>query len=410
MLKRISIYGGFLMLRIVGLMLITSQGVQAQSPEKKALELLKSEGFEEIRLLEQDTVLVCTLERGLHRSPASDLSAALRVLNSVYNSHPPIHIFLLEQGQPVYELSAAAQGTSPSIATQEPSNVSISWADLDFYQSIRPEQVHRSVHSGITLVIYPQLTLQNMRFDHIYEKQFNLAPALTYSPWSGMLLTAQVIFPLLNQLTYEGDFIRPGFVTLSQGFQLPGHNQLRLTAGNFNHDRYGVDLKWKKHFDDSRWSLAANMGLTGKSIYYDQYWNHSSLDRFSWNLKASYYLPVYQLRADVLAGQFLYGDKGVRFDLYRHFGEVTIGFYANYTGYHPNGGFHFAIPLDPFNRRHQHRVRVMLPSYFDMEYNARNEFVYNRYYETSPNENRSEEDLYPQYINSQFYNIQNKQR
>ena len=56
------------------------------------------------------------------------------------------------------------------------------------------------------------------------------------------------------------------------------------------------------------------MGLTGKSIVYYRYWNHSSLNSFTWNVKSSYFLPMYQLRADILAGQFLAGDKGFRLD------------------------------------------------------------------------------------------------
>jgi hypothetical protein len=45
-----------------------------------------------------------------------------------------------------------------------------------------------------------------------------------------------------------------------------------------------------------------------------------------------------------------------------------------------------------------------LPASFDNEYNASNEFVYGRYYETRPDENRSVQDLPPQFINSIFFN------
>lgn len=384
--------------------------MQAQSPEKHAAAILKSDGFEEIRVLRQGAEVVCTIERGLNRSPDADFRQALAVLKRAYPNNSLFRIILLEQGQAVYSLTVDANDSGSVSADSirldnQQQNVEIGYADLNFFKKIKKEAVCRPVHSGVTLVVYPQVTLQNMHFVQIYEKQFNLAPALFYSAWQGMLLTGQLIFPILNELNYRDNFIRPGFVTFSQTFRLPHLTQLKFTAGNFNGDRYGLDLKWKKQFENSRWKLSANMGLTGRSLVYDRYWNHTPLNKLNWNLKASYFHPFYQLQADLLVGQFIAGDKGFRLDIFRHFGETTIGFYATYTGYAPNGGFHIAVPLDPFKRRHQKQVRIMLPAYFGMEYNAMNEFVYNRYYQSSPDENRSEQDLYPQYINYQFHNL-----
>ena len=385
------------------------QQASAQSLEQHAAEQLKSAGFEEIRVIRQGPEVVCTIERGLYRSPDADLRRASQLLKDVFGESTPLRIILLEQRQPMYQLKLGATNQEEPMNNSInrigfPEAVELTWADRNDFRPVKKEPVKRPVYSGVSLVLYPQLTLQNMYFDHIYEKQLNLAPALYYSGWQGMLITAQVIFPIVNELNSPENSIRPGFVTLSQRIILPHRNQLKLTAGNFNRNRYGLDVKWRKYFGNSRWSLSANMGLTGKSFFYNNYWNQGSLTQLSWNVKASYYLPVYQLRADLLGGQFLAGDKGFRMDVYRHFGEITIGVYATYTGHNPNGGFHFAFPLDPFKRNHPHRVRVMLPAYFDMEYSARNEFVYNRYYETSPDENRSGQDINTQHLKSQFNN------
>ena len=381
----------------------------AQSAEQKAGEQLKASGFENIRIVRAAPGIVCTIERGLYRSPVNDFRKALDLLKQLFPEDYSFRIILLEQGQAAYQLDATAENVNPDKTDTIPTakswkSLKVEYADLEFFKSIEKEPVYRPVSSGITLVLYPQLTLQNMYFNHIYEKQLNLAPTLNYSGWKGMLLTAQLIFPLVNEINWRDDYIRPGFLTFSQNFKLPNLNELKFTAGNFNRNRYGLDLRWKKHFNNSRWSLAANLSLTGYSSIYNQYWNHSALNQTCWNMKVSYYYPAYQLQGDLTAGQFLAGDRGARMDVYRHFGEVTIGVYAAYTGHNPNGGFHFALPLDPFRRKHRHRVRLMLPAYFDMEYSARNEFVYDRYYEIRPDENRSAQDIYPQFIQQQFHN------
>ncbi len=383
--------------------------MEAQSYEIKATELLQSEGFEEIRVLVKANEIICTIENSVFRSPSENLQKAFGLINSVYRDSAVIRIILLEQGAPVYQglfhsKQLISSGETVNSAT-EGQITDISFAGEKVFAAIKKEKVSRPVRSRLELVVYPQVTMRDMVLgDYIYEKQFNLAPALKYSPFKGMLFTGQVIFPILNQLDKADSYIRPGFVTISQRFVLPRLNQLKITAGSFNYHRYGFDLKWKKNWENSRWSLAANVGLTGYSSLYNYYWKHSSLDRFTWNVTGSYYLPFYQMRADLKIGQFLFGDRGFRADVYRHFGEVTIGFYAYYTGNEPGGGFHFAVPLNPFIRRHKHPVQVSLASYFDMEYNYKNAFVYGRYYETSPDENRSSQDIYPQHIYNRFIN------
>lgn len=397
------------LLIILHLWLLSGNPVQAQQLEKLASEQLKSEGFEEIRVLREGNTVICTIERGLYRAPAEDLRHALKQLNSLYPDSCDFRILLLEQGQPVYQLTTEAAFGNHSAAKETAENEQalkgqIAYYDAKTWQTIKKEPVVRAVHTGLVMTFYPQIAVRNIHLDHFYEKQFNLAPVIQYSGWKGMLLTGQLIFPLYNDYGYQEDFIRPGFVTFRQNVSLPGWNRLSFTAGNFNKNSYGLDLKWKKRFQRSRWNVGANLGLTGSSYFYDWYWSHRPLNRFSWHVEAGYYLPSLQLQAALQAGQYLANDKGVRADLSRHFGEVTIGVYAGYAGPRMNGGFHFALPLDPFKRRHNSRFRMLVPATIDNEYNASDEFVYGRYYETQPDENRSVQDLPLPHLNNMFLN------
>ena len=383
-------------------------GVMAQPAAKEVQQQLGEAGFEEVRLdavrmLSGDSIVTCTIERGLETSPGKDFRKALELLSGYYPSTTTIRLVMLEQGQATYVLESVG-AAAPAVNADDQSEVGglrsfeLRYADPADLKRIDWQKPLRPVNSGVTLTVFPQLRLQNTYYEKIYEVQFNLAPAVEYSPWRGMLLTGQMIFPLYNDLDYAGDYIRPGFLTARQQIILPRLNRISLTVGNFNQNRYGADLKWYKFFQNSPWSLRAQVGYTGHSNVKNWYWDHSSVKDLSWNVRASYYLSQFNLRADVQAGQYFAGDYGARVDLTRHFGQVSVGFYASYAGGDANGGFHLAIPIDPFRHGHQHRVRVMTAPYFDQEYTLEGALTTARYYETSPRENRSDVDLYPQYI------------
>ncbi len=394
-------------LSILHLAASSTHGVKAQTREQQGRELLKNAGFESIRLFTEGPVVYATIERGLHRSAAKDLRAALLQISSLYPDSCQYRLLLLEQGHPVYELQARKRNGETTPGTNQQPEAFPFEGTVDYYvpehwEKLKEQPVTRKVSSGVSLTLYPQIALRNIHVDQFYEEQYNLAPMLQYSAWRGMQLSAQLIVPLYNEWGYQDDFVRPGFVTFSQQIWLAALNELRFTAGNFNNNSYGLDLRWKKHFRQSRWKLGANAGLTGSSYFYDNYWKHSALSRFTASVSTGYYIPKYDLQADVQLGRFLAGDHGVRTDIYRYFGEVTIGVYAGYTE-KPYGGFHFAIPVDPFKRRHASRFRVVLPATYDNEYNASSEVVYGRYYEIRPDENRSIIDLHPQYLNKIVY-------
>lgn len=260
-------------------------------------------------------------------------------------------------------------------------------------------------------VFYPQFYMTNLTFNTIYEVQLNIAPAVEVSFWKGMLLTAQVIIPIYsNKQVYgfEGNKIRPGFIVLSQNFRLKGPWFGNFSIGNFNNNRYGIDFSIRHPLKNARWDVGFNTGLTGYFIVTNNSWEIGVPNTITFSLSAGYFLPRFNLRFNVKAGRFLQGDYGGRFDLTRMFGEISIGFYVAYSiinfeeeGF-PNFGFHFAIPFSSGKRFKRKAARVALPRYFDWEYNGATDFLYNRYYERRPNENRSEHYFNPYYIKNEL--------
>lgn len=250
--------------------------------------------------------------------------------------------------------------------------IEISYDTDDYRKEKKEGRFYHSSAGKIDLVFYPQIALANYRLDRLYVVDISLAPALEMQLWTGAKFTGQVIFPIYNNLKGEVDYIRPGILALSQSMRLDDNVFGSLSVGNFTDDRMGLHANLNYRSNRGNWGIGANAGLTGSSTFYGGRWKVSNWKRVNFALKTFFYEPMYNLQFDLSIGQYVYGDRGGRFDCTRHFGEVSVGVFAMYSGRVANGGFHFSIPL-PGRKRKQTKflpIRIMLPEYFDWEYEA----------------------------------------
>ena len=262
----------------------------------------------------------------------------------------------------------------------------------------------------VDIVLYPQLSLNNGWYDKIYGVTVNIAPALEVGLWKGASITGQVIFPVWNNLDGEVDYIRAGMLLFRQEYRFPKNIFMTFNIGNFNYNRMGADISFKYTQNNNRWETGVNAGITGSSIIFDGKWELSKWRKITGALFVRYNEPFYNLQFDLTGQRYVYGDYGVRFDCTRHFGEVSIGFYAMYTRDEPNGGFHFAVPLPRKKRALRKVIRLSAPEYYDMDYIARNAGEYQLKhlgysYETRPDENRSQRYYNPDHIKSMLIKL-----
>jgi hypothetical protein len=378
---------------------------------------LLATGFENIRVQKSNGNYYISFENNIYRWTVRALSTALDTIAECTPKNANINLVYLKYDIPQIATKVEAESwlkfrndTATNITID--TALSVSYKTSSTWNHIKKEKPLRRNIARFDLVFYPQFYLANLTYEKIYEVQFNIAPALEVSFWKGMLLTAQVIFPIYNDCKVYGtggNKIRPGFLVLSQNFRLPGPVFGSVSIGNFNYDRYGIDFKLNYPFKNPRWYIGMNMGLTGYSVFTaEEGWDLGVMNSFTFSGSAGYFLPRFNLRFELSGGRYIRGDYGGRFDLSRMFGETTIGLYASYTTLHigesgqPNAGFHFAIPFPPGKRFKRKGFRVNLPNYVDWEYNGATEFYYGRYYETRPNENRTEHYINPLYIKNEL--------
>lgn len=254
------------------------------------------------------------------------------------------------------------------------------------------------------LVFYPQVSLRNQKFHKIYDVLINIAPALEITPFRGTKITGQLIIPVFNEFGGLYDDVRPGYITVQQNFRVE-NVFLQATVGNFNQNRWGMDLSffrpftkgWLQHF-----AVKGGVGLTGSSYFVDWNWHYGPTKLCTWNVGGSYYNPQYNVLCEVRVEKFLAGDIGVRADMTRHFRRTSIGFYIMKNDYdNLDGGFHFSILIPPMKYKRK-RVRVTPAKYFNMEYKAAGLFYNGKSYKTNPGQNKAEENFNPYYIKSQL--------
>lgn len=367
-------------------------------------------GMENVAAEKKEGVLRISYDDAVYRNNVKGLFDVIRMLLDHPQVDSRVHILLLEEQMPqalirVPEDAIRRYRSGEYTLEDVMRSVNISHDTKTDVVELRKAKRENPSYGKVNIVLYPQVSLRNAWYDKLYGAVFNVAPAAEVGLWKGASLTGQVIFPIWNNMTGEMDYIRPGMLLFRQQTHLFSRLYTTFSIGNFNGSRMGVDVNTEYRSDNGRWITGARGGLTGSSTFYEGQWEVSYWKRGSGSAYVRYHWPRYDMDIDVAAHRYIFGDYGVRMDCSRHFGEVTVGGYAMYSGGQYNGGFHFAIPLFSHKQAKRRAVQIRLPKYFDWEYEAQVGREYaarklGRYYETRPDDNRSQSYYNPDYMKS----------
>jgi hypothetical protein len=377
-------------------------------PEDKIRQALVDNGFENIRVLAADGKYAVSIENNIYRWNIRAIAEALSLISgNLEESSVRIELLVLDNQIPQILIEVNSSDwenfTKGEIPGEELSTLlTVSNQVDEVWNKIKSINAQNTSNFKFDITLYPQLSIQNTLLEKIYEFRFNIAPAIDVSLAKGLTFTGQVIFPMYNELGYEGKFIRPGIVTISQDFRLSNQWFSRLVAGNFGSSQYGLAYNMKHKFRNKNWNADLRMGYTGSSHFLDYKWTHSELSRFTWSGSVSYYYPPYNLELKGGVAKYLYNDYGVFGSITRNLREVAIGIYAEGGSAYRNGGFYFSIPF-PFSKRMKHKaVRINLPDYYDFTYNAGTENYYGQGFRTSPDKARVNNYDFIQHITNEL--------
>lgn len=365
-------------------------------------ELIKL-GFENVRWAENEYERIYSIENTAYKIQETGISKAIETIQK-YGMPTDKRCKIIVTRLDLPEISLVHEPMNDEgkagkwDATYEIGN---SWKE------IKKKEKKNSSQYKVDILVYPQLSFQNMDITKVYQAMFSLNPALEVSLWKGMKFTGQVILPLYvdteGYAAYSPLYkkVRPGFVTLAQRFRLPYNIKGKATIGFFNYDQHGADLQLLRPFKDERFSLDARIGYTGWG-YWDRFkYKYNGEYQWTWSCGGSFYWPLYDVKFSLKAEQYLLGEKGIRFDMVRHFKYAAVGFYAmKAEGAKSNGGFRFQVALPPYkHKRHKYIPRITMAKNMGLIYNAGNERKYYKQYRAESSDNIMEENsLNPIYI------------
>ena len=381
-----------------------------QSGTNKAVEELTNHGFENVRWIEDEKECIYTIENNVYKAQGVGIAQALDIIQK-YGLSTEKRCKVIVTHLEVPELSLTYhpnQCDTTNVADKR--QWETSYEVEDSWDSIKKEKAKNSSRFKVDILVYPQLSFKNLIITQIYQVLFTLNPAIEVSLWPGMKFTGQLILPVYNDgYGYLQDKVHPGFITLSQRFRLPFNIKGMATVGYFSADRYGADLQLFYPFKDERFSLEGRIGSVAIG-----YWNGFNLHydtEFSttWSLGANFYWPRYNTSFSLKGEQYLMGEKGVKFEMIRHFRYASVGFYAQKAKEaNSNGGFRIQVLLPPYKyKRFKNKYIPRLNTSYNMGivYNAGNERYYYRQYRSAADENIMNSNRFnPYFIKSEISN------
>lgn len=396
-------------LMLIMMALAPTTEVFGQVGGEATTEELVNMGFENVRWTENENERIYTIENNVYKANGVGIAKAIEVIqNQGLPENKPCKVIVTNLNVP--ELSLTYLPTANVKA--EENNLS-GWQtsyDIEGWNEIKKEKVKNSSRFKVDIVVYPQLSYKNLIITQIYQVLFTLNPAIEVSLWPGSKLTGQVIVSLYNDGygTFY-DKVHPGFITLSQRFRLPFNIKGKATVGYFNADRYGMDFMLYYPFKDERFSLEGRVGATGIG-YWDGFMLHYDKDlSLTWTIGANFYWPKYNTQFSLKGEQYILQDRGIKFEMIRHFRYASVGFYAmKGKDANSNGGFRFQILLPPYKYKrfkNKYIPRVNTSNNMGIVYNAGNEQYYYRQYRSEADENIMNNNKFnPFFIKSELSN------
>ena len=375
----------------------------------ETVEELISMGFENVRCAETENERIYTIENNVYKAQGVGIAKAIKIIQQQgLPEGKRCKVIVTHLDVPELSLTYQPSNNTDSLATNGNTVWETSY-NVDGWQEIKKEKAKNSSRFKVDILIYPQLSYKNLIITQIYQALFTLNPAIEVSFWPGMKLTGQLIVPIYNDgYSIYQNKVHPGFLTLSQRFRLPCNIKGKATVGYFNADRYGADLMLFRPFKtDERFSLEGRIGLVGIG-YWDGFKLHYDTDmNWTWTIGANFYWPRYNTQFSLKGEQYLMKDRGVKFEMIRHFRYASIGFYAmKGKDANSNGGFRFQVLLPPYKqKRHKLIPRVSTSYNMGIAYNAGNEQYYYRQYRSEANENIMNNNSFnPYFIKTEINN------
>ena len=362
------------------LVLICTTSVLSQQLDLKRsiIHELSRNGFENIIVRIDSESAIIAYENRVYRFDPEALRVVLKLMVPLIKDQDKIVLVAQNRQVPIVSLEASVSDCrdyfDSKISGREFAGRITTSSDVDeVYSKLLGEEIENSSSFRFDVALKPQMKFQFGPYGHPVTSQVNVVPELQTSWFKGMQFNYELIVPVVNEFGTSGESVRPGIVALNQVYRFADNYFLSASAGIFTQSRFGFDLEAAKYLWNSNLSYGINIGLTSTLYLYrmNQYYYANDI-LLTGLVHCNYRIPQYDLTLGVMAGKFLLGDKSLRFDVSREFGEFDIGFFALHAvNGVSNEGINITIPLFPSRYWKPDVVRLRSDENYTLSYLTR---------------------------------------
>lgn len=358
-----------------------------QAPAASVMDALSEQGLEDIRIDIADGVVYASVEPTAYRGTFRGAAVALLALGQHFPDMQRIELVITEYQMPQVAIHARRDAALWQV------HVDYAMSPILKRLKLRPQ--HNSSAWRFDLTANPIISLDNHRFDVLYEYTVSIAPTIETTLWRGNRITLMPVLPIASNVfkSKPEGYIHVGIAAIQQEVFISNRLKAQLSGGMFLGDLMGFNAALTYRAGNAV-TFGLKAALLGDAYVEADKYHFGSLDKVSVLGQASYYHTPTQVEAGLTGGRFVFGDYGARLDLTRHYGDYAIGIFGILTGGEYNAGFHFAIPVGGKCQKRKGDFRIMLPEFYDMEYNMESYFKYaekkmGRQVETRPDVNHA---------------------
>ncbi len=336
--------------------------------ENKLTNALVAEGFNNVAVLVENRQVIITYENLVYRYEPDALKQVYKIADDNIHGVKDVVVVIQKRGIPIS--AAILKSGNPELLKQE---ITTTFEIDKYWEKLEKRERVNGSELLFECIIHPQVKALFGDFEDPVKLQLNIAPAIQTLVFSGFLLYAQTIFPLHNELSEQGDYIRPGVTIINYFNRLPFDTFFSTSAGYFTNNRYGVDFEMIKFFLDGRVFLGFNYGYTGYAAFINNELYYTHMERENFSVIFGYYWDNPYLLLKGAWGKTLYGGYNFRTEIQRYFDEIIIGFFYEKSAIGQNAGFNFQIPLFPEKYMSEGLIRIRMPECFwwESRYNAK---------------------------------------
>ena len=305
-----------------------------QATAANITDVLTQKGFEDIRVNIVDSVVYASVEPTAYRGTFRGAAIALEELDGYFPGYSRFELVVTEYQVP----QVAVHAQRDSLDWQ----VSVDYQTSQILKYLENRPLNNSSAWRFDVTAYPMVSLDNHRFDVLYEYTISIAPTIEATLWPGNRITLMPVFPIASNVwkSKPEGYIHIGVAAIQQEVRLSNCLKAQVAGGMFMGNLMGLDANFTYRAGKNI-TLVLKAAVLGDAYVADNKYHFEKLDHVSVLGKASYYHTPTQLEAEVTGGRFVYGDYGARLDITRHISDYAIGVFGILTGGERNADWEY---------------------------------------------------------------------